>query len=152
MKRDIESTRKLLQALVGLSININETLKTLNAIRPAAAGLVGEGDHVEIDIFLQLVDEEVRNLQKAKRRIKTIRFDGETIVWNRQTTSPHLGHPVESLELSNAAAKCVPFGVETIGQLCQYSPSGLSAAPKRIENEVRDILRISYGLVLKPKE
>ncbi len=151
VKRDIESMGKLLKALVYLSINIDETLKTLNAIRSATAG-EGEGDRGEIDILLQLVDDEARNLHEVKKRIKKIRSNGEKIVWNRQKTSPHLDHPVGNLKLSTAAAKCIPFGVETIGQLCQHSPSELLSAPTRIKHEIMDMLRISYGLVLKPKD
>jgi DNA-directed RNA polymerase alpha subunit len=151
MKRDIESTRRLLQALVGLSINIDEIIRTLNTIRPATTGLAGEGDRVEINAFLQLVDDEMRDLQRARKGIKKIRFIGETIVWSSQTISPHLDRPVDDLELSDSAAKCIPSGVKTIGQLCQRSSSELVPSSKQIKNEIKDTLRILFGLVLRPK-
>ena len=56
------------------------------------------------------------------------------------------------LELSNGATGCIPIGVETLGNLCQYRPSEIKSPARRYINEIRDMLRTLYGLVLKPDE
>jgi DNA-directed RNA polymerase alpha subunit len=150
MKRNIEKTRQLLQALVGLSIDFDKILQRISEIRPALEGV--EGDKDEINELLRFVDNVMSDFQKKRNVIDEVRYKGETIIWNRQTVSPHLKRQVEELELSDCATGCIPIGVETIGELCQYSSSELASPANCYANEIKDALRIPYTLVLKPED
>jgi hypothetical protein len=156
IKRNVEKTKQFLQALVALSIDIDKTLQTIGTIRltlkEIGGGGGGGGDEGEINEFLQLVDDEIGRLREERKKNDTIRCKGETIVYKRQTISPYLKSPVEDLELSNGATGCIPIGVETLGNLCQYRPSEIKSPARRYINEIRDMLRTLYGLVLKPDE
>ena len=150
MKRDVEKAKQLLRTLVALSIYSSKTRQTLREVGSALEGIQGEGSQADIDECAKLVNEEIDKLKKQRAIINAIRSKGETIVWNRQVVSPRLKDLVTDLELSEMAMKCIPIGVETIGQLCQYSGSELRCSSSRHVNEIRDILR-ALGLVLKPE-
>jgi len=150
MKRNIEKTRQLLQALVGLSIDFDKILQKIGEIRPALEGIEGEKD--DLNDLLQFVDTVASELQKKRDAVDEIRRKGETIIWERQMVSPHLNRPIEELELSDYASGYLPIGVETIGELCRYSPSELASPKDCYVNEIMDALRIPYTLVLKPEK
>jgi hypothetical protein len=151
MKRNVEKARRFLKALVSLSIDTDKPPQDLCEIRSAVQDLEKREDDEEIKRFLELVADNEAVFQKQCQIAETLRHKGEAILWKRQRISPQLDRSVEDLEISDTAAGCVPFGVETIGQLCQYTPSELQIPDSRYKNELRDVLGNSYVLVLKPE-
>jgi hypothetical protein len=148
MKRNIEETRALLQALVGASIDFDKVLQRIDEIRKTLAGIEGSKD--DIDELLRFIDDAMSDLHRKRDVVDKIRRMGETIVWKRQVVSPHLHRKIEDLEISDAAAALIPIGVETVGELCQYSASELGPPADPYVNELKDAIRIPYTLVLKP--
>ncbi len=150
MKRNVEKARRFLKALVSLSINTDKPPQDLCEIKSAVQDLEKREDEEEIKNFLELVADNEIAFQQQCQIAETLRRTGEGILWKRQQVSPQLARPVEDLEISETAAGCVPLGVETIGQLCEYTPSELQIPDSRYKNEIRDVLGNSYVLVLKP--
>jgi len=150
MKRNVEKVRRFLKALVSLSINTDKPPQDICEIKSAVQDLEEGGDADEIKSFLELVANHEVNFQKQCQVADMLRRKGEAILWKRQKVSPQLARPMEDLEISDTAASCVPLGVETIGQLCQYTPLELEIPDNRYKNEIRDVLGNSYVLVLKP--
>jgi DNA repair ATPase RecN len=148
MKRNLEETRALLQALVGASIDFDKVLQRIDEIRTTLVGIEGKKD--DIDELLRFTDEAMSDLRGKRDVIDEIRRKGEIIVWERQVVSPHLQRKIEELEISDAAAELIPIGVETVGELCQYSASELGPPADPYVNELKDAIRIPYTLVLKP--
>jgi hypothetical protein len=148
MKRNLDATKLLLQSLVGASIDFDRVIQGIGEIRSALEGI--EGEREDINEFLEFIDGVTSNLQERRRVMDEIRRKGETIIWERQVVSPALKHPVTELELSDAAAALIPIGVETVGELCQYSASELGPPADPYVNELKDAIRIPYTLVLKP--
>ena len=148
MKRNIEETRALLQALVGASIDFDKVLQRIGEIRTTLARIEGSKD--DIDELLRFIDDAMSDLHRKRDVVDKIRRMGETIVWTRQVVSPHLRKGIEELELSEVAAKLIPSGVGTVGELCQYSASELGPPTDPYVNELKDAIRIPYTLVLKP--
>jgi hypothetical protein len=123
MKRNLDETKALLQALVGASIDFDKVLQRIGEIRTTLVGIEGNKD--DIDELLRFIDDAMSDLRGKRDVIDEIRRKGEIIVWTRQVVSPHLHKSIEELELSEVAAKLIPIGVETVGELCQYSASEL---------------------------
>jgi hypothetical protein len=115
------------------------------------AELEKRDDGDEIESLLRRIDDKTVRFNEQCGEVDRIRCDVETVLWERQKVGPHLARPVEDLELSEAAAACIPVGVETIGQLCEYTPAELESPESRYKNEIRDVLGNSYVLVLKPR-
>jgi hypothetical protein len=149
MKRNLEATKLLLRALVGASIDFDEVLQRVGEVRTALEGI--EGDKEDVNEFLQFIDSVMNDLRKKRTVMDEIRRKGETIIWKRQVVSPSFKRPITDLELSDAAALLIPSGVETIGELCQYSPSELGPAGSCYVHEIKDVLGLPV-LVLKPEE
>ncbi len=150
MKRNIEKARRFLQALVSLSINTDKPPQDLCEIKLAVQDLDEGEDAEEIKSFLKLIADNEASFQKQCQVADALRCKGEAILWKRQKASPQLAHPVEDLLISETAAGYIPVGVETIGQLCQYTPSELEIPQSCYKNELRDVLGNSYVFVLKP--
>ncbi len=148
MKRNLDETKALLQALVGASIDFDKVLQRIDEIRKTLVGIEGEKD--DINELLRFIDDAMDNFYKKRDVIDEIRRKGEIIVWKRQVVSPHLHRKIEDLEISDAATELIPIGVETVGELCQYSASELGPPADPYVNELKDAIRIPYTLVLKP--
>jgi hypothetical protein len=124
-------------------------IQRIGEIRGVLEGI--EGDKEDIDEFLQFIDDVTSNLRERRRVMNEIRRKGEIIIWKRQMVSPSLQRPVTDLELSDTATALIPIGVETVGELCQYSPSELGSPESRYLNEIKDVLGLLV-LVLKPEQ
>jgi len=146
MKRNVEKTRQLLNSLAALSIDFDKVLQTLDTFPSILEW--EEGD--DVTKFLTRIGRIKEGLLKLRPEIEEGRFEGEATVWNRQTDSPNLKHPVGDLEISGLTAECIPVGVETIGDLCRYRSSELLTTDSRLIYELRDVLSRSYALVLYP--